>query len=255
MGFFDLPTPAFDALDGLLVGLPAGFRLLLWAALTSAVTMKLYQWTSRQERMAALKAEAREAQRALAGFDGEFEEMMPLVKRSIGAATKQLGLALGPALLASLPVVFLLTWAATRFAYEMPAAGAPVAVTVEANGTPDLRWMPADAVTAGDRPQHFVLRWPPAGDTVALQAGGDPLLTLPAQELSPIIHHRAWWNVLFANPAGYLPAEAPVEAIRLELPHRSYLPFGPPWLRGWLALTLSAIFAFSLLFKVWWRIH
>ncbi len=255
MGFFDLANPVLDALDGLMSALPPVVRLLLWSAVASAVTMKLYQWTSRQERMAALKADAKEAQRELASFDGEFDEMMPLIRRSLGASTKMLGLAIGPAMIASIPVIFVLAWAATRFAYVPPEPGDALTVRVTAPATTELAWTPAAlqaTEAAGER--QFAVVWPTEEAPLTLAADGETQVRLPVAT-SPIVHPKQWWNALFANPAGYLPDGSPVEAVHLELAQQDFLPFGPGWLRSWLTLSLLGIFGFSLLFKFWWKIH
>ena len=71
MGFFDLANPLFDLLDSwLTVVSGATGRLVFWAILGSVVSMFLYRLTSRQEALAALKPQMKQAQKALATFAG-----------------------------------------------------------------------------------------------------------------------------------------------------------------------------------------
>jgi hypothetical protein len=71
----------------------------------------------------------------------------------------------------------------------------------------------------------------------------------------PVVHKRAWWNLLLANPAGYVPDEALVSRVELALPGRRYLAIGPDWLRGWEAAFLVPLVIASLLLKLVFRIH
>jgi hypothetical protein len=54
---------------------------------------------------------------------------------------------------------------------------------------------------------------------------------------------------LIANPAGYLPADAPVDEIVVNLPERSLFAGGPEWLRGWEAVFLPVLFIAALVYK------
>ncbi|MDX1570344.1 MAG: hypothetical protein R3200_07655 [Xanthomonadales bacterium] len=254
MGFFDLLNPAFDAVDGFLAGFAAQpVRLIFWAFVGSLVTMLLYQRLSRQDQMGQLKGELRQAQRALSNFDGEFDELRPLIARTLGLSMKQLGLSLGPAVLASLPLIFLLAWAATRFAANAPDPGDPVQVTLQPP-TAEAHWSPPTAAEMLD-PGVWRVDWPGPGETLELSSGDEELVSLPTPQPTPIVHKKQWWNALFANPGGYLPPEAPLKAVEIGLPSASYLPFGPDWVRSWLTAFLLALFAFSLLLKIVLKIH
>ena len=254
MGLFDLLNPAFDAANGILAGFTTKpIQLVFWAFLGSLVTMLLYRRLSRQDQMGEIKAELREAQRALSNFDGEFDELRPLIARTLGLSLRQLGLSLGPALLASLPLIFLLAWAATRFASEAPQAGDRVEVTLQPPAQA-VSWSPSSRAEALDTGSWRVV-WPGGTETLTLSSNGEPFLVLPTERPTPVVHKKQWWNVLFANPGGYLPPEAPVDAVDIGLEPVSYLPFGPDWLRSWLTAFLVGIFAFSLLLKIALKIH
>ena len=62
------------------------------------------------------------------------------------------------------------------------------------------------------------------------------------------VEKRHWWNTIIGNPAGYLPAEAPVDGVSIALPERQYLSVGPDWLRSWFVIAFAALLLTSLAF-------
>ena len=62
-----------------------------------------------------------------------------------------------------------------------------------------------------------------------------------------MVEQRHGWNWLIGNPLGYLPDNSGVERVTLTLPQPEYLPFGPGWLRHWLAVFFPIMLIVSLL--------
>lgn len=255
-GVLDLPSPLLGGIDGLLSGwLPPTARLVLWAVVAAVASMALYRVTSNQPRLAAIKAEIVVLRGRIAGFDGPFAEMWGLMRRNLILALRQIWVTLMPALLGSVPVVFLLVWVSNSFDLALPKPGDPVAVQAFARDgapLPPLRWVPGGARTLGDG--RWTVAWPDAGAPLELRDADQRLLTLPLAAPAGVVHQRRWWNSLLGNPAGYLPPGA-VDAVDIALPARSYLPFGPAWLRGWMPLFFAVVLAVSLLLKLAWRLH
>lgn len=258
-GALDMPSPALAGLDGLMSGwLPEAGRLAFWGVFAGFTSMGLYRLTSNQSRLAANKAEARALQNRLAEFDGRFSEIWPLLGRNFVLAGRQLWLTLVPALLASLPVLFILAWASNAFDARWPEPGAQIEVEAtasEGRELPPLRWEGrAEIVPAGAGAWRIV--WPEDDASLRLlDSDGTVLLALPTAEPVSIVHQRRWWNVLIGNPAGYLPSPGDVDAVKLALPQPEYLPFGPDWLRGWIAFFFGVIVIVSLMLKFVWRLH
>lgn len=247
MGFFDLANPLLDTMDGWMAALPATARLAIWAAVGAIVSMGLYRLTSRQERMAELKPQIREAQAALANFDGELTDVWPLMRRQLGLNFRQLGLAIGPALLASIPLLFVLVWLSNRYDVVEPAAGETIAIT-----TSTAAALSAPGLTGSDT--EYTLVWP--SDTIEISDDGTMLFAVdPGATLAPIVHKKQWYNALIGNPMGYLPEDSALELVTMEVKTAEYLSFGPGWMRGWEMLFLSLLFAFSLAIKFVWKIH
>jgi hypothetical protein len=256
MGVFDVASPVFAWVDGLMSPwLPATVRLVLWAAVAGIASMALYRVTSNQAKLAAIKAEMASLRQEIAAFDGPFSEMWGLTGRNLRLALRQVWVTFVPAIIASLPVLFLLVWVSNSFDASMPRPGEPVEVQAfaqDGGALPPLHWQ-GDARTAGEG--RWTVAWPDAGRHLELlNADDEVLLTLPPPAPVGVVHQRRWWNVLLGNPAGYLPP-GPVDAVEIDLPRREYLPFGPGWLRGWIPLFFAVMIAVSLLLKILWRLH
>lgn len=115
-GILDLPGAGVAAIDATVSGVvPDLLRLLLWGALGGIVSMAIYGWTSPQSRLVVVRRDLAEAQRALSAYDGPLAGLWPLMGRQLGLAFRQLGLALGPSVLASLPIVFAWPGLAQRY--------------------------------------------------------------------------------------------------------------------------------------------
>ncbi|MFW6202036.1 MAG: hypothetical protein ACOC8B_05630, partial [Gemmatimonadota bacterium] len=75
------------------------------------------------------------------------------------------------------------------------------------------------------------------------------LTAIPLAAPVEVVHKRRWWNLLFGNPAGYLPDGQPVEAVTVDLPARDLVGIGPDWLRGWEPAFFVALLVVSISLK------
>ena len=238
MGLFDLPGPLLSWLDsGLGLVAPPTLRLILWGLLGGAASMALYWLLSPQRASAAATADAGAAPRALDAYDGEFADAWPLIRRVLGQALHQLRLVLWPALVASLPAICLIVWVSTAYGYSFPGPGTSVAIRTASD---DLQ------ATLDGRAGRAI---------VVTDAEGAVIETIPWTAPVDTIHKRQWWNLLFGNPAGYLPADGALERLELDLAPNEYLPFGPSWLRAWYTVFFTALLVGSLAVKLIWRIE
>jgi uncharacterized membrane protein (DUF106 family) len=250
MGVFDIPAPLFTALDSLLGGMPAYPRLLIWAALTGAVSMALYWLCSAQEKVGAAKQRAITARKQMAGYEGtEFDEMWPLARESLAASLSHFAIVLGPALLSSLPALAIIVWVSNTFGYNLPEAGDTLVITTE----PEKE---LGAPLTGAADGTFEVYYPADDATVTVSTvDGETITTLPMQAPVPVIHKKLWWNSLIGNANGYLSGDAPVEAIYFVLEEQSFLSFGPGWLQSWWFSYFVLLIVVSLIIKVVFRIH
>lgn len=253
MGVFDLPAPFLAWIDQSLLGsLPPVARLVAWGLIASALSMGLYRLISPQARIAALRDAALEARRKMAAYDGEFSGLGEVALASVALSCRHVGAVLWPAVLASLPVLCLLAWLSNAYSHRMPDPGAELAVGVE----------PADAAVVWDGIADpspagaAAIRWPADAAAVRLRdAEQRTLVELPLPAPIPVIHKRQWWNGLFGNPIGYLPADSGVDRVTFDLPPAVYIDVDPRWLGGWEMIFLSVLFIASVAIKLAFRIH
>lgn len=232
VGLLDLPAPAFGAVEGWLAGfMPPLLRLVLWAALGAFASVELYRLLSPQQRIAAAAAELQTAQRTLNGYDGAFRDAVPLMVRMLRAAGRRLGLVVPAAVAASLPILALLVWLDGAYGLRFPVAGEPVAAHAE--------------------PARLTARWQGDGRAgeVVVTDGRQEIMRAALSAPVAVLHKRRWWNLLIGNPAGYLPADAPVERIDIDLPRNRLLDLGPSWASGWEVPFFLLFLVFALAVK------
>ena len=269
-GLLDWPGIVFGLIDQPLTAvLPEPVMLAFWALASSWLSMWVYRRFSNQEEMAALKPRIKAVQKKLSNYDGEFRGLMPLIRENFNLAGRQLGLALGPALLAGVPVLFVLVWISNAYGVAMPPAGAPVEVralvttSVAASAAGDAepenwRWhgTRAEPTTTDEAGRAWRLAWPAPNQFAQLTTErGEDIIEIPPAHPVPVVHKRQWWNLLIGNPAGYLEPANPADAVYLDLPKKQMLPFGPGWMRGWEFLYFVLLIIGSLGLKLVWRIH
>lgn len=241
-GVFDLAGPLFAAVDGALAFVPAWLRLVLWGAIAAAISMGLYKLLSPQRRIASAKRAAFHARQALDAHEGAIADAWPLMRRAVGAALYPLRLELFPALVASLPVIFVVVWLSSAYGYSFP----PLDRALPARVTPPeyIAWMAPQREAEPGAPGFRVFILDPSGRTA----------DLPIEEPVPVLEKRRWWNLLAGNPAGYLPERSPVERVELPLPQQEFLPVGPSWMRGWAVTFFAALILSSFAAKRIWRV-
>jgi hypothetical protein len=252
-GVLNLFYPVLDAFDRALSFLPAGLRLATFGVLSGALAMGLYRLCSNQARIRAQKAEIQKIRAALQAARDDFAETMRLSRRNLAASFGLVGVVLVPAVVSSLPLLAVIGWLAAHYGHVLPSPGAPI----------PLAFTPAD-VEIGVEPQARLLRegtalrllWPAPGEVPSFtDARGTVYAGPPADLPATVVHKRAWWNWLLGNEAGYLRADAALDAITFALPARAILPGLPGWLAGWEAIYFLSVLAASVVIKIAFRIH
>lgn len=259
MGLLDLPAPLLDLLDAALgqLGLSPLVRVLVYAAASGWLSMAIYRRCSRQSELAELGRTAAILRRELAGYDGPFDGLVSRIRCLLRLNMKHLRLSLVPALLAGLPLLGVLPWLSNHFELEPPLPGSsvqlrPVGLTT---GYAALKWS-APGARWDEHQQAWHLDWPSAGEAIGLAWNDIALLQIPLTRPATVVHKRlAIWNMLVANPAGYLPPEAPMDQVVFDFRPLELHPFGPSWLRGWLGVYLIAMMLCSLILRWKWKLH
>lgn len=248
VGLFDLAGPVLSWLDqGLAPVMPAAGRLVLWGLVAAILSMALYAMLSPQQRLRRVREEAVEARRALDGYEGSFAGARPLIGAMFATSMKQLGLVLTPAVLASLPLLFMLVWLHGSFAYLLP----------ERPSTVDLHTVP-EGYAASVQPSQVAssagVVLADAPSLVVRDGRGRVVEERPLNAPVTSLHKERWWNLLIANPLGYLADDSPLEWVEIDLPRREVLPIGPWWLRTWEFVFFTTLVAASLAIKFVFRL-
>lgn len=263
-GLLDWPGVVLGWINAPLVAvLPEAVVLAFWAVVSSFLTMWVYRRFSNQEKLAALRPQVKAVQKKLSNYDGEFSGLKPLIMENFRLSGRHILLALGPALLAGVPVLFVLVWVSNAYGVKFPEPGTLIQVRAVAaddgQATRDWEWegVPTRRVEGLEAPgTAWSVPWPEPADPVVLRtAAGVAAVELPPKRPTPVLHERHWWNALIGNPGGYLEPGNPAAAIHLDLPKTEILPFGPGWMRGWEFLYFVLLVAGSLALKFIWRIH
>lgn len=256
IGLLEMPGVVLGVVDGVMPHwLHDGLRVVLWGLLAGVAGMLIYRRCSPQAKLLALRRDLSAAQAALMDYDGAPAGLWPLLRRQLGLALRQMGLSLGPSLLAGLPVILMWTWLAQRFDSVPPEPGTPLRVWIEpaAAPAPGLRWMPGHLPL--DAQGVAWLPWPRAGENLRLlDDGGRELARIGAT--TPRLGLRPGeWDWLFGKTSSVLPADGPLLALHIDQVPRRFLPRLPDWLAGWEALFIAATLLASLLCKWRWRLQ
>jgi hypothetical protein len=156
----------------------------------------------------------------------------------LGLSLKRVGIVIPATLVAAYPIIALLVWMSSAYGHVFPSQGQAVDVSVAA--PLQGRWIQGGSQS------------PP--QVQAMQPDGSTIIDVPLEAAVPVLHKREWWNRLMENPAGYLPDDAPVDELRIDLPRRELHGFGPAWMRGWEAIFLPVLFVAALAYKIVRRI-
>lgn len=248
VGVFDLAGPVLSWLDQAVAPVvPTAGRLILWGLVAAAFSMALYALLSPQQRLRRVREEAVDARRALDSYEGSFAEARPLIGAMFATSMKQLGLVLTPAVLASLPLLFILVWLHGTFAYVLPERADQVNLQTEPVGYAANVQRSQMASSSGAMVKEFP-------SLVVRDGRGHVVEERPLNAPVTSLHKQQWWNVLIANPLGYLADDSPLEWVEIDLPRREVLPVGPWWLRTWEFVFFTTLVAVSLAIKLLFRL-
>lgn len=258
-GLFDLLSPALSRIDDVLssgLAFAPVWRIAFFAAFGSIASMSIFKGLSNQAELQALKQEIKSAQQNLADREMPAGDLRRAVLRSLRLSGKQLRLSLWPALVASVPILFLLAFSSNQFGVEPPEAGSRVYVTPKDFQISPSRfeWHGVNAQWDA-RKKAWTFYQPDTGQAASLMLDGRKQLALPLSVPATVIHKKRWWNYLVANPAGYLDENSSIGLFGFNTTRQSIIDWGPEWMRGWAFAFLSFLILFSIVIKVVWKIH
>lgn len=255
MGVLDYPAFLFSALDVAIQGiLPGLARVVVWALLSAILSMGLYWVISPQERLAEVKRLSAQTQKILLDYDGDFSGLWPRIGRHLRHTSAAVGLTLGPAIVASLPILCVIIWLDNVYGYTSPKVKEPVTVRVYPVDV-TVKWLPRQTVKKQSR-SVWSIQWPPPQRPIKLYDSQQRLLVkLPFKGSAAVLEKRYWWNRLIGNPIGYLPLATPVNQLTFDFRRQEILRIGPSWMRGWELSYFLALVIASIMIKLVFRIR
>jgi len=251
MAVFDLLSPLFSGVDNLIEPLTNEFvRICMWALVSALITSIVFKKLSNPEKITSLKVKLKTKQKELNDHDGEFSELKGLAIDTMKLSMKRMGLTFLPAMLASIPIVFVLTYLSNQYELTHPEPGESIAIHVvwediDSNSSTTLL-KDNNVLKSGVIDS---INWPADGQTTQLVETNNKnkIITFPLP-VSSIIHKKQWWNNLIGNPAGYLSVESNINRIEFTYKNQEIIHFGPSWMHGWLFVFFFMTFAFSIVF-------
>lgn len=234
MGLLDPPQSVLSWLDAWAAKILAPqARVACWALIGAVLATEIYRWSSPQRRLADLKLEFRDTERRLNKAPESLREAWPLIRKMLRLSLERIWLVVPATLWTGIPILVLLLWMNASYGHRFPTPEETVAVEISEPGY------------RGDWRRDA----PGTGVAVVTGPTGDILARVSPAAAIPRIKKWRLWNLLIGNPAGYLPAAAPIEGIEISFPSQELLPIGPDWVRRWEFTFLLLLFLFAMTFK------
>lgn len=208
--FFGILAPVLDPANSVLAFLPDWLAISLWGVIAGLGSMFLYKRFSAQERLSEIVAETAAIKAELDATPTADPAYRRLMGQQMRLGGKRLWMSLGPALLSSLPVLFVAVWLDGAYGLSQPEPGKPVAILAEDAAA--IRVEGGQQLAAG-----WLVSWPLPGETLAITgADGETLLEIGDQTQPGVAAAPGIMRFLFGAPAGALPAGSPVESLIIE---------------------------------------
>lgn len=235
-----------NALDGWLAQLFNPIvNLVFWGVVGGSLAMLAYTLFSDQKRLAETKAQIKHLQKMLMQEDLDIKEY-----KTLGFANLRLSLILlryvsVPALVSAIPVLLLALWLSVYQTYEPIPVEAALSVRAAS---------PVEELAPGKASAASVQQI--SGSDLTFYLGERPIYIWDrSRPLAEAIEKRHWWNSLLGNESGYLLDSAPVDRLEFDLRRKTFLDFGPFWMRTWELPYFLAVMITAIGWKLWFRIE
>ena len=219
-GLINYLFPVFAFIDSGLVGIGItdGPRILMWGMASGIMAMLTYLIVSNQGKVRQQKVRIREVRDKMSKIEeegGDFNDVLKLSLEHLKAAFSLIGKVLGPSLLSSIPVLFILLYVNANYHYDYTSNKGLLEIEVF-SGSHQIEIEPASLVIRDNKDKLFVAL-DSAAEVVSVM-DSDREIRLPLNPPSALIHKKQWWNFIIGNEAGYLPAGGVVDKIYLHYP-------------------------------------
>ena len=259
LALFDLFSPALSWIDNVMditLAIAPVWRIACFAAVGGIASMALFKKLSNQAELAVLKQRIKAAQEEFGGSDLGPGELKGIIKLNLMLTGRQLWISFWPALVSSIPILFLLAFCSNQFNVAPADSDFRLYVTPKGlqNSPAQYEWIGVNAQWDA-RKKAWTFYNLKQGQTASLMLDDQLQLGLPTAVPTDIVHVKRWWNFLFSNPAGYLDTNASIESFEFNTPTQIIIDWGPGWMRGWLFSFMLFLLMFAVAIKIVWKIH
>ncbi len=252
MGLFDLTTPTFNIIESWLSQfLTLNLRLAFWAFISALSSTLIFRLFINQQKISFLKTQIKTIQKKLSSHEGDFKELKNIAGKSLKLSFQRMLITFFPAILAMVPIIFLLVFLSASYDYQTPKAGERVNYQVfweDSDSIGEIIWKDQN-----NQPIEFIkdtFLWPKTGQKhILLQPDGTKIMAFPSAPV-PIIHKKQWWNVFFGNPAGYISEDNIIDHIAFKFKKQKPNTYLDNYVDGWMWPYFLFTFVFSLIFIV-----
>lgn len=257
MGLFDLllePLTWFSEVVRSLGG-SDGLTVSLLGIISGVVSMLMYRRISPQQNLTQVGEDIHRVRAALVAYDGDMDGMLKLVRTAAGLSLKQLWLTGWPAVVSSLPVLFIAVPLSALFDFETPKSGDVVEMRVLPASASQRVSTTNDLALARDAAGVLRFRWPENTTAVKLSLDDSGSISVSAQSICGGIDRFRLHNLLVGSANPSIAASSAVDHIEVSCPQRDLVGFGPEWLRAWWVTFFVTIVATSFFLRWRWGIH
>lgn len=217
--------------------------LLLWGGILGGVSMGVYGWVSNQKQLQKLNKEIKSIHDQLEDESFAREQGGEAARALLRLAVKRVRLTCFPALLSSLPILVMWGFLFHHFDPRLPEEGEEVAFAL---------FPPASAVMVNQKymevkeGDEWRLTWPKKEGALQIKdAKGKLIHSVNLEQPAVQLKKMQWWNIFMPSPYGYLQEDSGIQELRLYLPSKEYLLFGPLWMRSWLTPFFAGLLGVS----------
>lgn len=235
---------AFDDVNSWLSQwLAPGYRVILFGALSGVLSMLLYRAISLQQRIRSLKQEARVVRRELSKTSEDFGEVLRLTGINLRVSFGIMGLAIGPALISSVPALIVVLWMYANFHYAAPSTGEVVRGASDRNGQRVEFLLP-------NKGWSDTMAWPDPTSPVSIRVDGRTVFTGQLGSRAYLgLHERFWLDYVDGLHTAFLVPSSSVSSVSFVLPRRTLWPGVEGWTGHWEWTFFSAVLLSSIFLK------
>ncbi len=274
MGLFNILDPILNVVIGPLINAGYLIALIVLALAINLLLLLIYKKTTNQELMKRLKDEMKELQNETKPLKDHPEKMMEVQRRTMETNMKYMKQSLKPNLYTFIPIIIILGWMSTQFAFLPIMPGDEFNVTIQVAdpvkkvtmGSPaGLQLISNATQTVANHEARWTLKAKDEGlKTLQFQTDNEVtaqknvLVTKERKYLSPVKTQKGIIDYIYGS-SEYLTAEEKKAVSSITLTQKPILPLGNGslfgWQPGWLGTYIILSIVLNLVLRKLLKLH